>query len=333
MVQLNVLVAVDSSAGSRAAVDSILCRAWPVGTKFMVLTVVEPFEPDGPEEGENDRLTTWSSYVEHVKSTNVNKGQELVNVESETIQTALPDCIVETRVVEGYPRETIPEEARSWPADVVVLGTNRKGLVKRIILGSVSQSVLYDCNCAVEVVPSCALSQSVQRVSNVIVALDHSEHSRWVLEATAARPWSDGTTIRLLSVFSSVLMSQGEASAVHMEEVIGEERRQVAVLKNWLKEMRDRLSDSVGPSVHVDLEVLDGDARVRIIDYAQNWPADLIVMGSHGRTGFSRLLMGSVSHSVLLHSPCAVEILKGPISFASESDRFRFKFTESSGVG
>jgi nucleotide-binding universal stress UspA family protein len=51
--------------------------------------------------------------------------------------------------------------------------------------------------------------------------------------------------------------------------------------------------------------------KCEIIDLAKSWTADLIVMGSHGRTGVSRLFLGSVAEDVLKDAPCSVEIVKG----------------------
>ncbi|MEO8483061.1 MAG: universal stress protein [Acidobacteriota bacterium] len=57
---------------------------------------------------------------------------------------------------------------------------------------------------------------------------------------------------------------------------------------------------------------LDAEARRAIVDTARQWPADLIVIGSHGRTGIDRFLLGSVAESVMRHTPCSVEIVREP---------------------
>jgi len=56
--------------------------------------------------------------------------------------------------------------------------------------------------------------------------------------------------------------------------------------------------------------VLQGDARPNILDQATAWGADLIVLGSHGRTGVTRVLLGSASDSVSRHAPCSVTIVR-----------------------
>ena len=56
--------------------------------------------------------------------------------------------------------------------------------------------------------------------------------------------------------------------------------------------------------------MVQGDARQTILDQATAWEADVIVLGSHGRTGVTRVLLGSVSDSVSRHAPCSVVIVR-----------------------
>jgi nucleotide-binding universal stress UspA family protein len=68
------------------------------------------------------------------------------------------------------------------------------------------------------------------------------------------------------------------------------------------------------PSAILSQEVLAGMPKEVILEVAETWGADMIVMGSHARKGLSRFLLGSVSMSVLSHSPCSVIIVKLPQS-------------------
>ena len=61
---------------------------------------------------------------------------------------------------------------------------------------------------------------------------------------------------------------------------------------------------------YVSTELVEGHPKSKIIDIADNWRADMIVLGSHGRTGLSRFLMGSVSQAVVRHAHCSVEIIR-----------------------
>ena len=58
----------------------------------------------------------------------------------------------------------------------------------------------------------------------------------------------------------------------------------------------------------------DADPRHAIVEAAREWPADLIVIGSHGRRGLDRLFIGSVAEAVARHAPCSVDIVRMPVA-------------------
>jgi nucleotide-binding universal stress UspA family protein len=68
------------------------------------------------------------------------------------------------------------------------------------------------------------------------------------------------------------------------------------------------------PTVRVDRVVREGPSTQTILDAAQEFNADLIVMGTHGRTGFRRLVLGSVTEEVLRKAPCPVLTVKAPVA-------------------
>jgi nucleotide-binding universal stress UspA family protein len=67
-----------------------------------------------------------------------------------------------------------------------------------------------------------------------------------------------------------------------------------------------------GPPIKVSAEVLNGEPKEIILDEAERWSADLIVVGSHGRRGLKRLWLGSVSQAVVSQAKCSVEIVRCP---------------------
>jgi nucleotide-binding universal stress UspA family protein len=62
----------------------------------------------------------------------------------------------------------------------------------------------------------------------------------------------------------------------------------------------------------VETIVRQGDPRREIVEAAKDWDAELIVVGSHGRTGLQRLILGSVAEYVVRHAPCSVEVSRRP---------------------
>ena len=82
----------------------------------------------------------------------------------------------------------------------------------------------------------------------------------------------------------------------------------------------EMLSAIVAPSPRVMLErrLLEGDPAEMIAEAAADANADLIVMGTHGRTGLTRLVMGSVAEEVLRHAPCPVLTIRGQLNVLTE---------------
>ena len=66
----------------------------------------------------------------------------------------------------------------------------------------------------------------------------------------------------------------------------------------------------IHPKLNIVTTVIDGDPKHVIVNEAETFGADLIVIGSHGQGILSRFLMGSVSHAVALHAKCSVQIVR-----------------------
>lgn len=140
----------------------------------------------------------------------------------------------------------------------------------------------------------------------IILAIDGSAHSQDAIEEVARRPWPSPSTLRILSVIQPYTPPATEvvlASATL--EQIGQRQAQEA--EQLTQHARERLAASGLP---VETAVREGDPRTAIVDAADEWQADLIVVGSHGRTGLTRLVLGSVAQAVVAHAHCSVEVVR-----------------------
>ena len=82
-------------------------------------------------------------------------------------------------------------------------------------------------------------------------------------------------------------------------------------LREQAKDLVEKAADKLrAAKFDVSTELVEGDPKSQIIDVANEWHADMIVLGSHGRTGLSRFLIGSVSQAVVRHAHCSVEIIR-----------------------
>jgi nucleotide-binding universal stress UspA family protein len=144
----------------------------------------------------------------------------------------------------------------------------------------------------------------------ILLAVDGSTFSDAAVEEVARRPWPRGSEIKVLTVAERPPAFATEAWGLPVDylEKAEEEARQQAIATTHKAVAR------IGSGVKVLSEVLNGLPINAILDEAERWNADLIVMGSHGRRGLTRLMMGSVSQAVASHAPCSVEIVRKPVA-------------------
>lgn len=146
---MKLLLAVDGSPFGEEAVREVARRPWPTGSEVLVVYVVETTPQPPPE--------MWAgSYEDYFGELNQwKRAQSRQALETATrILDGRQDKLlrVTTEVLEGEPKRRIPEEAESWGADLVVLGSHGYGFWERLLLGSVSQAVASHAPCSVEIV-------------------------------------------------------------------------------------------------------------------------------------------------------------------------------------
>ena len=141
----------------------------------------------------------------------------------------------------------------------------------------------------------------------ILLAIDDSRFSQAAIETVIEQARPQDTDVRILHVVESppLLVAREMGGYDPALETALESQKQDAealVLK------ATELLRARGLKVAATVEV--GDPKSKILDVAEEWRADLIVVGSHGRQGFERFLMGSVSDAVARHAKCSVQIVR-----------------------
>ncbi|HEY2380763.1 MAG TPA: universal stress protein [Terriglobia bacterium] len=142
----------------------------------------------------------------------------------------------------------------------------------------------------------------------VLVAVDDSPYSDAIIQMLSAEMRPADTTLRLLHVADPFPTRRAQAKgSKEYPDYETARHEQYEEARQLLTSAAARL-EAAGFST--EWTVHEGDARGEILDEAQAWGADLIVLGSHGRSGLKRLLTGSVSDAVVHHAACSVEIVR-----------------------
>lgn len=145
---MRILLAVDGSAFSDAAVAEVGSRPWPAETQIKVVTAFQvPITPS-PEV-----WTISDEYYPALEQVAREQAQSIVSAATARLRDALPPAVtLSGETLNGPPREVILDEADRWNADLIVMGSHGYGAWQRLLLGSVSQAVVSHANCSVEVV-------------------------------------------------------------------------------------------------------------------------------------------------------------------------------------
>ena len=141
----------------------------------------------------------------------------------------------------------------------------------------------------------------------IVIGVDDSPHSRAAVEIVRRMTWPKESKVIVVSVVRPVVAVYAEAYApagpypepasddlvrFHQETAASAER------------------DLQTTGLKTEAKIVHGDPRAALVDAARSERADLLVMGSHGRTGMAKLLMGSVASHVVTHAPCSVMVVK-----------------------
>jgi nucleotide-binding universal stress UspA family protein len=288
---MKLLIAVDSAISTEVLLGAVGMRPWPNGTTAHVLSVVA--DADVPEE-------VWreEGYGKRaVRREMERRGEQITSLAVERLKgVGIPAEVVVTR---GDPRHLIPFFARKWASDLIFVRAHVRKDLAHWMLGSVARAVVATAPCTVQIVRDQAedRAHTLKSGRRVLLATDGSETSAAAAHAVASRPWPEGSEFMVLSV--------EEPWALKPTRVRQDEQAQEAVRS------AEQVLASAGLKATMAV-ALSGNAKETILEEAQKWGADLIVVGSHGRRGFKRFLLGSVSEAVAMNAHCSVVVVRGP---------------------
>lgn len=146
----------------------------------------------------------------------------------------------------------------------------------------------------------------------ILLAIDGSPCSDCAIEAVASRPWPAGSEVKLFHAIDSPIPDIPDIPtffvfyAGRMQQLAEARKHAPAVIEQALNILRGN------PQLQVTSEIVEGHAKDMILDEAERWQADLIMIGSHGYGAGKRLVLGSVSLALVNAAKCSVEVARCP---------------------
>jgi nucleotide-binding universal stress UspA family protein len=278
---MNTLLAVDGSDNAYEAVHALKYVARSEQLSLLhALNVPRPAYPMMlPEMAEEIYKTLEQSMRED--------GERLLN----RVQSLLPlHAGPSTKYLRiGSPAETIVSMAEEQKADLIVMGARGLGPVKERLLGSVSHRILTLAHCATLIV-----NGPVKAMKQILLPLQGPFDAEAAIRFLQLKPFHDAVELTLLTVLPSTEPPwPGDAAAT---EILEEQA-------DYIEGVAARLR-AMGYQAHGVAVV--GTPSTMILQEATTLRSDLILMGTRGRQGITRFVLGSVSHAVLHKTPCPV---------------------------
>lgn len=304
---MKILIAYDGSEFADAAIADLRHAGLPRDAEALIYTVADVFVPPPTDPGEEVPREPAAVRSAHQRAERKLKEAETRAREvSDRIKKDFPEWKVSYEAAAESPAWAIIFKAGEWQADLIVVGSHGKsGLAGRLILGSVSQRVLYEAHCSVRI--GRAGPQDQAPPLRMLVGIDGSAHSRAVVDQLSKRDWPEGTEVRLLAVVDTVLALDGnEAEQTVKWLEVGDEGNwdQVrAVFEPEAQRLR---------AIGLDAAVMirRGHPTQQLLDEAETWAAHSVFVGAKGIRGIERLLLGSVSAAVAARAHCSVEVVR-----------------------
>jgi len=211
-----------------------------------------------------------------------------------------------TTVREGEPAETTLAHADEIGASLIVMGTHGRTGVDRVVSGSVTEHVTRHSETPVFTVRGDATVPT--RYERLLLPTDGSSCAETALAQTTRLATAFDATVEVVSVVDvNTVASQSELT--NARRVVGELETQS---ETAVERVADRLREA---GVTAETAVLQGTPATVVADRAETVGADLIAMGTHGRTGLGRFLLGSTTERLIRHAPTPVLSVR-----AGESD-------------
>jgi nucleotide-binding universal stress UspA family protein len=304
---MRILLAIDDSKFSDAAMHAVIAQAKPQETEVHIVHVIDIMTNELPE------MRGYYPGIEHERDGRRLPAEALLAKTAELLRAKALQ--VTTAVELGSPKSKIIDGAAEWHADLVVLGSHGRTGLERFLMGSVSDAVLRHAHCSVEIVripPPTGGSKRPDRpadgqVRRVLLAADDSKFSEAASRLLIEQIRPHEAEVRVFHVVEPL-------SPLVVREMGSYDPGQEGFLTAQTKQAKDLMAKIAEmlrtKNLKVTTAVAQGDPKSEILDAAEQWKAELIVLGSHGRTGLERFLMGSVSDAVAHHARCSVEVVR-----------------------
>jgi len=292
-----ILVAVDGSEISRLALGEAVKLAGMLNAKLCIAHGIDAVTANAYKSADRDQFL----------ATHIETGRAILQKAAAVAQDAGIQWEERLLEIDTIGRSRLPEaivrDAEAWAADLILVGTHGRRGVSHLLLGSVAEGIVHIAPKPVLVVPNKAVSGTAgpeKSYENLLVAVDGTETSEPALQEAIRFAQLLKLTLRVVHVVNASEQDAAAAGAHprRAEDILGAAQakaREAGISAETRTLEASRQASAIAEAVTAD---------------ATTWPAQLIVLGTHGRRGLDRLRLGSVAEAILRLAPAPVLLFR-----------------------
>jgi len=290
-----ILLATDGSDTAHAATDFLMGLPLPPQAEITVMTVLTSLLPE-EEMAELDE--EQRGLYEKIHTEAKGDAQQLLETEAQRLQASSRNIRKLIRV--GHAAEEIVREASDGGYDVVVVGAHGTHDAKHFLLGGTSDRVFEYAPCSVLIVKPASDEAVSDEHLRIFLAYDDSPPARAAVELLSALPLPASTRLKAVSALPLIKMFRQDVRQ-QLDWVWKQKKKQAL-------QALERLQNEIDwRGLDVSTELVEAqDVALTLLEQAEAFDSDLMVIGHKARSTFERFLLGSVTAHVAHHAPCSV---------------------------
>jgi nucleotide-binding universal stress UspA family protein len=295
---LKILIALEASNGVEAALSDLKSAGMPQHVEALVLSVADVILPSTDQPGNEQTPRSVLDQIEQARAHGlqaVEQARAVAEQGQHSVEAGFPHWTVRAEAVADSPAWAIVRKAEEFQANLIVVGSHNRSALGRLMLGSVSQSVLHHAATSVRISRG---PRSGHAPIRLVAGEDGSTDAEAALSALASRAWPGGTTVHLVTAVDQVVATRALSRA-------GEHATA------WIKQVNERSATKLrAAGLAVSPLVAPGDPRRILLEEAERLNADCVFVGARGLRGIERLFLGSVSTAIATRAHCSVEVVR-----------------------
>ena len=312
---MRLLIGYDGSESADAALSDLRRAGLPRDTEALILSVADVVRTpplssyDLVEQVLVSRGVASGIMLAETPVSQLNEANQFALRASARVQTFFPDWTVRGEALVGNPAGELIARANEWKPDLVVVGSQGRSAIGRLLLGSISKKLVTDLKSSVRVVRRAPDWEDDQVAPRIIVGVDGTTDAERAVRVVGSRVWPSGTEVRIVAVDQGTSPNKISGILPTATELINGSNYEAALAARLMVQWAEKELGAIGLRTSVAFK--KGVPQRVLVEEARKWKADSIFVGSRNASGaFERFRLGSVSTALVTSAPCSVEVVR-----------------------